>query len=745
MSYARYLRLFTTMILAVGLVLISPANQLAAISPVKVNRPDWMKLAAKTVPNAPSTSAAPDQTAKKKANEDFGKLPLSFEANQGQTDSHVKFLARGGNYTLFLTPVDAVLKLYEPRAKKSLQKRDEPKTSKFTVLRMSLVGANPAPRMEGVNQLAGISNYFIGNDSSKWRTNVPHYSKVQYKDVYPGVDLVYYGKQRQLEYDLVLAPGADPSVVTLAFKGARRMNVDTNGDLVLHTRRGELRHAKPFIYQEANGVKQMIAGRYVLKGKHKVGFAVGAYDRNRELVFDPTLSYSTFLGGSDEDYGNAITLGGGAIVTGSTKDATTDFPKTTGAYDETINGGTDAFVTKLSSDGSSLSFSTFLGASGTDEGNGVGVDNNSNIYVVGSTTSSGFPTTMGAYDTTHNGQSDVFVVKFNSTGTTLSYSTFIGGSSYDYGYGITVNSFAEASVTGETHSSGFPTILADDTTLGGLQDAFVAKVSSTGATLVFSTFLGGSSSDTGRAIDRGFVTGYTSSSNFPVPSGVDTSLGGSSDAFVVQIGLTSPTTYGPIYGTYLGGDGDDKGYGIALDSSSTPRPYVTGFTDGGTTDPFPTTGSAYDTTYNGGVYDAFVTRFANNLSTRDYSTFIGSSGDDYGLAIAVGSSDNVYITGYTTDGSTTHFPTASALYGSFQGGGIDAFVSKFNSTLSTLSFSTFIGGNDDDAGQGIVVSGSDAYVTGYTWDTSTDFPTTMSAYDQSHNGVTDVFVCKIST
>ena len=353
-------------------------------------------------------AVTPDLVAHAQVRERYGNLPLSFEANHGQSDSKVKFLSRGSGYSLFLTSNEAVLVLRQSEADEN---RKAPRAARATVgasqrksavVRMTLVNANPQSQAAGHDALPGKSNYFIGNDPAKWRTNIPTYAKVKYESVYPGVDLVYYGNHGQLEYDFVVAPGADPRLVTLAFEGAREVHIDARGDLVLGVEGGEVRQHKPVVYQEVAGVKQEVAGRYEMKGTRHVGFRVAAYDPSRPLIIDPVLVYSTYLGGSDNDVGQGIAVdaAGNAYVTGGT--GSTDFPTTLRAFQTTHAGGdADAFVMKLDATGSALVFSTYLGGSDGDGGLDIAVDVAGSAYVTGGTLSTDFPTTAGAAQTTY--------------------------------------------------------------------------------------------------------------------------------------------------------------------------------------------------------------------------------------------------------------------------------------------------------------------------------------------------------
>ena len=362
---------------------------------------------------------------------------------------------------------------------------------------MQILGANPNSPASGVDEMPGKSNYFIGNDPKQWRANVANYTKVRYDRMYPGVDLVYYGNQRQLEYDFVVAPGADPSRIRLKFRGAGTLRIDDKGDLVLGAGDEQVRLQKPQVYQEASGTRKIVEGSYFATA-NIVRFRVGDYDHSRALIIDPTLDYSTTFGGSGYDQGNGIAVdsSGNAYVAGFT--ASSNFPTTTGAFQTAYGGGDyDAFVTKLNATGTGLVYSTYFGGSGYDQGNGIAVDSAGNAYVTGFTASSNFPTTTGAFQTAYGGgSSDAFVTKLNATGTGLVYSTYLGGSGGDAGTGIAVDSSGNAYVTGNTNSSNFPaTTGAFQATFGGYNDAFVTKLNATGTGLVYSTYFGGSGYD----------------------------------------------------------------------------------------------------------------------------------------------------------------------------------------------------------------------------------------------------------
>ena len=592
------------------------------------------------LPVAGNASAPPVQPATPQVHTSvigFGKLPLSFEANQGQTDPQVKFIARGRGYTLFLTPTESVMVLQQREA--SAREKDplattaptalpEPAMLKQAVLRMKLEGANPSPAIDGMEQLSGIVNYFIGNDPKKWRTNIPTYQKVEYKSVYPGIDLAYYGNQGKLEYDFIVAPGADPNQIKLAFEGASDIRVADSGDLILKTEGGELRLRKPLVYQhDDRDHKHLIASNYVLLASgakssmpvlsisdqpsaisFSVGIQVAAYDQNRPLVIDPTLS--TYLGGSDFDagYGIAVDVAGQTYVTGETSSA--NFPVIAGAFQPGLSGDSDVFVTTLDPTGLGLVYSTYLGGSGGGEGGySIAVDAAGSAYVTGYTQSADFPITGGAFDPVYNigaGGSgtgfEAFVTKLNPTGSGLLYSTYLGGDSGEIGRGIAVDAAGNAYVAGEGASNNFPTTPG---AFDGGPGAFVTKLNPTGsAPLVYSAHLG-SGSPTGIGVDatgHAYVTGYTFGAGIPVTADAFQPEfgGGEADGFMTKL---NPTGSDLVYSTYLGGSSTDQSYGIAVDAAG--NSYVTGETDSGN---FPMTTGAFQPTFGGGFRDAFVAK-----------------------------------------------------------------------------------------------------------------------------------------
>jgi hypothetical protein len=430
--------------------------------------------------------------------ESYRKLPLSFEPNLGQADPAIRFIARGRDYGIYVSGREAVLAFRSGSPSKASlhtgqRNGGEKQDSETDLFRMQLLNANPAPQEFGGEPLPGTVNYFLGSDPVRWRAGIPTYARAQFKSVYPGIDLVYYGNQQQLEYDFVVMPGASPDAIRLHFSGAGKIEVSPDGGLTLQGKRGRIGFHAPLLYQTVNGRREPVPGRFELRANNTVGFRVGSYRHDQALVIDPVLVYSTYLGGSTADEVNGIALdsNGNAYLTGQTNSA--DFPVTTGAYqsENKTNGRGTVFVSKLNPTGTALVYSTFLGGSQQDIAYAIAVDSGGNAYVGGNSGSADFPTTADAFQTTNVGERG-FVAKLNPTGTALVYSTFLGGSSHDVVKAIQVDSAGSAYVAGTTFSSNFPV------TSGAFQisnkdghTVFLAKLNGAGSALDFATLLGG--------------------------------------------------------------------------------------------------------------------------------------------------------------------------------------------------------------------------------------------------------------
>lgn len=695
---------------------------------------------------------------------DYGNLPLSFEVNKGQTAGDVKFLARSSGYTLFLTSNEAVLRF-----------QNQQKSNDESTLRLSLTDANPKSQITGLSELPGKANYLIGNDPKKWRTDISTYAKVKYESIYPGVDLVYYSTQgRQLEYDFVVDAGADPNQIRLSFAGADQLEL-LDGDLVIRTKEREIRMHKPVVYQEKDGTRELIAGQYTLNDERQLAFEIGSYDKTRELVIDPVLAYSTFLGGTGEDAGIeiAVSAHGNAFVTGLT--TSLNFPTNPNGARFGPGGGSDVFVTKFNAAGNQLIYSTYLGGSsnenfyddlafpGTTYG-GIALDSQGSAYVTGSTRSADFPSTAGAYQKTLKGQSDTFVTKLNPAGNALLYSTFLGQNGVnaaDGGQGIAVDFFGQAYVTGFDYSAGLP-VNGFSAHAAGC-DAYIAKLNPAGSGLIYSTYFGGDSCNAGWniAIDKNqnaFVSGETSSTNFPTTVGAfdttcgtdgqcnDTGLGRIADFFITKVDtkLTGPTSL--VYSTYLGGSGEERvtyNGSIAVNSGG-DLVYVTGLTASTNPADFPIKNAAQP--LPGGNADAFITKLDLSLPLKSginqlvYSTYLGGPGTEIGTGIAADVDGNAYVAG--ASGGT--FPSTEGLAGCIDPG---AFVAKFGPG-GEKKYAMCISGLGQDTGLDLAIDPSGcAYVTGFT--ESNNYPT-VQAFQPVFAGGTDTapsdaFVTKLCT
>jgi uncharacterized protein (TIGR03437 family) len=711
---------------------------------------------------------------------DYGKLPLSFEANTGQADKSVRFLSRGGGYGLYLTGDEAVLALRKgdcaaaasarrPNLRRGVADCDQ------DVVRMRLAGASGAAAAPvGEEQLPGKANYLIGNDPAKWRTGVPTYSKVRYGNVYPGVDLVYYGNQRQLEYDFLVAPGADPKHIRIEFAGAKGLRLGEDGDLVVTAANGAITFHKPVVYQLVNGRRRAVEGSFALLAGYTAGFRLGSYDRAKPLVIDPVLAYSTYLGGTGNATGNAIAVdtAGNAYVAGGA--SSTDFPVTPGAFQKTNHAGA-AFVTKLNPSGTALVYSTFLnGSTGGSTAYALAVDGAGNAYITGDTGGSDFPVTPGAFQTANpRGGFAPFVTKLNPAGTALVYSTYLGGkgssgsgpygvNSDDVPHGVALDGSGNAYVVGGAASTDFPvTPGAFQTTNNAAAapslNAFVTKLNPTGTALVYSTYLGGNGADgadsaTGVAVDgsgNAYIAGGARSTDFPVTPGAfqtrnRAAATASSNAFITKL---NPAGTALVYSTYLGGSGGDGAGGVAVDSGG--NAYIAGSTSSAD---FPVTSGAFQTKNrsapNTFMGNGFVTKLNPAGTALAYSTYLGGSLLDQAASVAVDGSGSAYVVG---SASSTDFPvTPGAIQTTNKAAALghyfaDGFVAKLDPTGSTLVYSTFLGGSGyyyqyyvasnnttyieggADGADSVALDGSgNAYVAGITQ--SPDFPVTAGAF-----------------
>jgi hypothetical protein len=673
--------------------------------------------------------------------------------NRGQWDSRARFLVRSRGLDLWISGSGMTYNLYRYQSDSSvsLMERDIrsgrhlPPDRRLLghVVRATFTGASGSPTAYGVDRTAGYYNYFIGDDPHMWTTDVPLYQSVQLEQIYPGIDARFYTDGGFPRYDLIVAPGADPRAIAMEFAGAGWPYVEANGALVIETSVGALRQEALQAYQVIDGARRTIPCRFSVESDGRVGFDVGAYDPHLPLIIDP-LVYSTFLGGTTTNYVSMarIDTSGNVYIVGSTQ--ATDYPTTTGAYQTSSNklssNSSVGFITKLNPGGSALVFSTYLGGrASSDNAQAIAIDTGRNIYVTGSTyntsTTNDFPITSGAYVTTRPGGNDAYVAKLNAAGNTLLYSTFLGSTGNDAGTGIAVNPQGNAYVIGQTNGT-FPTTTgAYSTTRSGADDNFVTKLNTAGSGLVYSTYLGGSSSEypADIALDSAgnvYVAGATGSSNFPTTTGAfDRTQNTTNDGFITKL---NPAGSGLVYSTYFGGTATESIHHIVVHTDGSA--YIVGYT---TATDLPTTTGAYRTTSNGGPVDGFVARLNATGTGLIYSTYMGGSGHDVVSGIALDRKGNATITGLTT---SSGFPTTANAYDRTYHGGDDVFITRLNFNGTALLYSTLVGGSNDDDGTYIQTDpAGNAYVVGTTL--STNFPSTASAYDTTNNG--EYFALKI--
>jgi hypothetical protein len=768
--------------------------------------------------NLSAQSAEPSAASKARLAQTYGELPMSFEANHGQTARQVSFLSRGDGYGLFLVGQEAVLTLRSPipvagsthparltangvapDSQPAAMLRDGSSVTASTtnspqyktdVVRMQLSDANAGSVPVGVERLPGTSNYFRGNDPAKWIANVPNFAKVRYAGIYPGVDLIYYGNQRQLEYDFIVAPGASPNAIRLHFSGARSVKLSASGDLAIAAENGSIAFQKPAIYQMKDGRRQPIAGAFKLLADNSVGFQLGRYDRSRPLVIDPILAYSTYFGGTNAEFVVAVAANaaGNAYVTGLT--ISEDFPLTAGAF-QSVNYATPsnavstAFISKFNASGTALLYSTYLGGvaiSNTlhqqgDYGKAIAVDASGNAYVTGYTYSSDFPITSGAFQKGNQaatlGRATGFVTKLNPSGTGLIYSTYLGGSLLDELTSLSIDSSGDAYISGISFSADFPTTpgvlqTSNKSFSGSGFNGVVTKLNPTGSALIYSTYLGGASSDGSTigsiywtnpiVVDKSgnvYVAGFTTSGDFPVSANAyqKTNHGG----FNITVSKLNSTATQLLYSTYLGGSTNSVCEGLAVDSAGDA--FVAGYTSDGD---FPVTSGAFQTVNRADTntttsaesnQNGFLAKLNPTGSALVYSTYLGGTtgpwGGDQIYDLALDSSGDAYVAG---SAMSDDFPVTTNAFQAKNRGAThccdyltytsDGFLTEFNPAGAALLYSTYLGGSGTQNPAGPGGSGDSAYgltlgpngnvyVVGFT--TSSNFPVTVGAFETKYH------------
>lgn len=687
---------------------------------------------------------------KSQALESFSSLPLYFEENKGQVDESVAYLLKMPQRFIYFSSEEIVYQ-YVGSIGHGETKQDKQKgytTDKQEYIeeniRLRFLDANQQPKISGLDENEGKVSYFRGNDPQKWVRGARTFSKILYRDLYADIDLVISEDRGSVKNEYRVKAGGSADQIRMSYQGVERIQVNENGDVELYTTNGVLKEGKPYCYQVVDGQKVNVMAEYIIENGDILGFRVGEYKKDLDLVIDPELEFSTFLGGMDSDSGAGIAIdaSGGVYVAGYTFSA--DFPTTPGVHDINFNGRCEIFAAKIHPSGSSLLYSTYIGGSDEDRCYGMTVSLFGEVYVTGWTMSNDFPVTPGGY-TTSGGGYDVFVTAINSFGTDLVLSSHFGGLSDDIGWAIAVDSTGNAYVTGDTESSNFPVTSAayDKNYNGGVGDAFVLKLGLFGTQLTYSTFLGGLKMDYGRGIaldslSQAVVTGTTNSSDFPAtPGAYDTSINGInaySDAFVTKINATGSAL---VYSTFFGGSDGDGGGEVLLDGSG--NVYITGST---TSSDFPVSPNAYDTTFAGpqGLHDAFLAKLNPSASTLIYSTYLGGSDYDWGYDIGLDGWGSAFVLGAT---QSSDFPTTPDAYDKTHNGDNDVFLAKISPDGTALLSSTYFGGTGTEYADGIAIDNKgSAYIMGSTEGSA--FPTTPGAYDTSFNGGSYDYDCYIA-
>ena len=669
----------------------------------------WVPSSAATAPaDAGSRTPAPYRPAAGP-----GSIPMFFEQNVGQTDERVRFVGRGPAYSVLVTDSEAVLK-FAPAGP------DE----RGADVRMAWVGADASARVVAADPLPGKSNYMLGNDPAAWKTDIPTFGKVKHEEVYPGVDLEFYGKGGLLEYDVVVKPGGDPDNVRLRFTGAERISIDeVSGDLVLNVEGGEIRHQKASVYQPTSAGRRLVGAQYSVTPRGEVAIELGDYDPTQTVVIDPVVTFVQYVGGSQSEdvvTGVDVDVSGGMYVTGRTRSF--DLSPLHLSFDSTFNGLVDAFVMKFDSATGSVVYSSYLGSPGNDSGYNVAVDSQGAAYVTGFTDSAMFPTTPGAYRQTYSGNTDGFVCKLATNGASLEYSTLFGGAGSDTPFDITVDGMGLATVVGQTTSSDLETVGGTfDSVLNGSSDGFALKLSATGGSLVQATYIGGTGPDLAKAasltVDGDIViVGDTSSSNFPTSAGVfDTTLEGTQpEGFVTKL---SASLNNLTYSTFVGRAGDDRLFDVVV--SATGQASFVGWTS---SSDLPVTPNAPQPIYGGGgERDGIVGRISPDGTVMEFLTYQGGLELDFCESMTMDPTGAVYVTGTTRSAG---FPTTAGAYDISLSGISDGFVAKYSAS-GQLSFSTLIGGNGFESPHGIGIGAMGRIlIAGET--ASADYPTSST-------------------
>ncbi len=660
---------------------------------------------AERISNPPPGSEAPQIVL------DLEHLPLYFIPNQGQVSREALFYAKATNYTLWLTAESLIFDgIRKSGGRLGAGETTRVRESGRDISKLTFLQASQKPEVIPLEPAEYAVNYFPGREESEWKTAIPTSKAVLYKGLYPNIDLKIYGVEGQVEYDYLIKPGGRVSDIRFEYTEVLKTTVDAGGNLLVETEFGELRHARPRCYQRLDGKRIEVAGRFKKIADNVYGLEVPEYDLDADLTIDPSVIYSTYLGGADfrdNAHSIAVDTQGAAYVTGWT--ASADFPLKK-PFQNKIKGQTDVFISKIMPLGKQLVYSTFLGGSDFDYAYSIAVDKDGAAYVTGTTYSlNDFPL-KNPYQSVFGGAwADAFVSKITPSGSRLVFSTYLGGSGHDYGWGIAVDANLAAYVTGETASPNFPLMNPIQAVHGGYRDAFVTKLSPAGNTLLSSTYLGGSDNDNGYAIaldssQAAYITGNSWSANFPVQNALSGTYRGHGDAVIAKI---NPAGNALVYSTYFGGTGEEEGKGIALDASGAA--YITGWTS---SKDLPLK-NACQKTYGGGLEDAFAAKISATGKGLLFSTYVGGSDMDYSHSIAANSVGNAHIAGHTF---SLNFPIKNSLKPHAAYFEADAFIIKFERSGKKFVYSTLYGGRSDDWGMDICLDSlGQVYVAGHTY------------------------------
>jgi hypothetical protein len=668
---------------------------------------------------------------------------LHFVQNLGQMSDAVKYHVSIPHGTIYFTPQGLTYQLLDAQKSADIVRENN--------IKMVFVGANENPGIEGLARSDARMNYFLGNDPQKWVADAPSYQGVRYRELYAGINLLVYGMDGKFKQEYLVKAGARVGDIKVRYQGVEKLQINNKGQLEIYTRSGVIREDAPFSYQLIDGRKVEVESSYTLLEGNILGFDVGEYRKDVDLIIDPELLYSTFLGGRDWDGAYEMTYdeNGYAYITGETDSP--DFPTKAGAFDRSYGNNGDCFVTKLDPEGKKIIFSTFLGGSRRDLGNGIKVDSKGYVYVTGETESPNFPVKK-AWDKSFNGDADIFVTVLNSNGSNLQYSTFLGGNGWDEGIdmdiyeakstpaeaGVTAKKYATVYVLGEVYRGNFPvTKNAYDKTHNGGDDLVVLSLNAKGK-LDWATFLGGSGDEDAQwlTIDdekNVYVSGYTNSKDYPTSEFAYDKThggGGESDAIISKL---DPKGTKLLASTYFGESGDDRAEAHAVDMNH--NVVIVGPTYSRN---LPTTANAFSKTYNGGERDGFIAKFTPMLESLIFMTYLGGAKNDDAEEVALDSVGRVYVTG---DIDSTNFPVTKDAYQKKLKGDEDIYLSVFSEDGTTLIYSTYLGGSYEDDASLIGVDGyGNCYVGGYS--ESPNFPLTQGAVDRNFGGTEEAVVAK---